>query len=116
MDDRLSKALDFANYRQTLAVQRKLLKEKSDAKLTYGHASGLFKIDRNLISFVQFLIDQGRTENIPMIDDNGNPIMIEDLIKFRDEILERYFTSVFEYYSEYQKIKQSRTVEKLTDL
>lgn len=116
MDDILSKALDFSNYRKTLAVQRRTLKEKTDAKLTYGHAGGLFKIDRNLISFVQMLIDQGRTENIPLIDENHNPILIEDLEAFRTEILDRYFTIVFEYYSEYKKITESRSVEKLIDL
>lgn len=115
MDERLAKALDFANFKQTLAIQRKTLKEKIDAKLTYGHASGIFKIDQLLIVFVQMLIDQGRTTNVPLIDANGNPILISDLNKFRDEILDRYFTSTLEYYEDYQKIKTSRSVEKLLE-
>ena len=116
MDERLSTALEFANYRQTLAIQRKNLREKISGKLTYGHSGGLFKIDRSLISFVQMLVDQGRTENVPLIDDNENPVLIPDLNKFRDEILDRYFTSVYEYHIEYEKIKKSRTVEKLLDI
>jgi len=116
MDERLKKALDFSNYRQTLSIQRKTLKEKINAKLTYGYQGGLFKIDRSLIVFVQMLIDQDRTENVPLVDQNDNPILIPDLTKFRDEILDRYFTSTYEYYEEYQKIKNSRTVEKLLDL
>ena len=116
MDERLKKALDFSNYRQTLSIQRKTLKEKINAKLTYGSNGGLFQIDRSLIVFVQMLIDQGRTENVPLIDQNDNPVLIPDLQKFRDEILDRYFTSTYEYYEEYQKIKNSRTVEKLLDL
>ena len=86
MDDRLSKALEFANYRQTLAIQRKTLKEKINAKLTYGHSGGLFKINRELIVFVQMLIDQGRIENVPLIDENGNPVLVADLQIFKDEI------------------------------
>jgi hypothetical protein len=116
MDNRLSAALDFSKYRQSLAIQRKTLKEKIDAKLTYGYSGGLFKIDKTLITFVQLLIDQERTENIPLIDDNGNPVLIENLLEFRNEILERYFTVVFEYYTEYKKIKESRSVGKLVDL
>jgi hypothetical protein len=116
MDERLKKALDFSNYRQSLSIQRKTLKEKINAKLTYGCHGGLFKIDRSLIVFVQMLIDQNRTENVPLIDQNDNPILIPDLLEFRDEILDRYFTSTYEYYEEYQKIKNSRTVEKLLDL
>lgn len=116
MDERLSKALDFANYRQTLAIQRKTLKEKIDARLTIGYNGGIFKIDRSLISFVEILINKGRTKNVPLLDKNENPILIDDLEKFQDEILDRYFTSTLEYFDEYEKIKKSRTVEKLLDL
>jgi hypothetical protein len=35
---------------------------------------------------------------------------------FKDEILDRYFSATYEYLEEYQKIKSSRTVEKLLDL
>lgn len=116
MQEPLKQALEFANYRQTLAIQRRTLKEKINAKLTYGHAGGLFKIDRDLISFVQMLISQGRTSGVPLIDSNDNPILIDDLEKFRDEILDRYFTASQEYYDEYQKLKKSRSVEKLIEL
>jgi hypothetical protein len=116
MDERLKAALDFSNYRQTLAIQRKTLRERIESKLTYGCNGGIFKIDRSLLVFVQMLIDQGRTENVPMIDQNENPVLIPDLNGFRDEILDRYFTSTYEYHNEYQKIKASRTVEKLLSL
>jgi hypothetical protein len=115
MDDRLSKALEFSNYRQTLAIQRKTLKEKTDAKLTYGYNGGLFKIDKELILFLEFLISIGRAENIPIIDNNNNPILIDNVEKFKEEVIERYFTAVFEYYSEYQKIKESRSIGVLID-
>jgi hypothetical protein len=116
MDERLKAALDFSNYRQTLAIQRKSLRERIEGKLTYGHSGGIFKIDRTLLAFVQMLIDQGRTENVPLIDQNENPILIPDLLKFRDEILDRYFSSTYEYHEEYEKIKSSRTVEKLLNI
>lgn len=115
MDDRLKQALDFSNYRQTLFIQNKQLKERIDANLTIGHNGGLFKITRELIVFVQMLIDQERKENVPLLDSNGNPILIKNLENFKDEILDKYFTSLYEYYNEYEKIKKSRSVEKLTD-
>jgi hypothetical protein len=116
MEDQLKKALDFSNYRQTFSIQRKTLKEKIDAKLTYGVNGGIFKIDRSLISFVQMLVDLGRSKDVPLLDINDNPIVIPDLELFRDEILDRYFVSTLEYFDEYEKIKKSRTVEKLLDL
>ena len=116
MEEILKKAIDFSNYNQTLNVQRKTLREKLESRLTYGHNGGVFKIDRSLISFVQMLIDQERTSNIPLIDSNNNPVMVPDLIKFKEEIFDRYFSATLEYLNEYEKIKKSRSVEKLVDL
>lgn len=113
MDDLLKRALEFSNYRQTLSIQKKALKEKINAQLTYGHAGGIFKIDRQLIVFVQMLLDQGRTQDIPLLDSNENPILISNLEAFRDEIVDRYFTSLYEYYEKDQAIRKSRSVEKL---
>jgi hypothetical protein len=116
MDDRLSKALEFANYRQTLAIQRKTLKETTEAELTYGYSGGIFKIDRSLLTFVQLLIDQGRVENIPLIDINNTPILVVDLAEFRDEIFDRYFSVTYKYLESYNELKKNRSVEKLVDL
>jgi len=116
MDDRLKQALDFAPYRQTFAIQRKLLKESVDASLTYGYGGGIFKIDRNLLSFVQLLIDQDRLTNVPLIDLNDNPILIDDLEKFKNEIFDRYFSATYKYLEAYNQLKKSRSVEKLVDL
>jgi hypothetical protein len=116
MDDRLKQALDFANYRQTFAIQRKSLKETVDALLTYGYGGGIFKIDRSLLNFVQLLIDQDRLTNVPLIDLNDNPILIDDLEKFKNEIFDRYFSATYKYLEAYNQLKKSRLVEKLVDL
>lgn len=116
MEDQLKKALDFSNYRQSFSIQRKTLKEKAEAKLTYGFAGGIFKIDRSLISFVQMLVDKQRTSGVVLLDLNDNPVLIEDLEKFQEEILDRYFSVTNEYFEDYQNLKKSRSVEKLIDL
>ena len=116
MDDILKNALEFSNYNQTLNIQRKLLKDQLDAKLTYGSNGGIFKIDKSLISFVQLLVDKGRLENVPLLDVHNNPILILDLVKFKDEIFDRYFSATYEYFEEYEKIKKNRSVSKLVNL
>lgn len=116
MQEQLKKALEFSNYKQSFAIQRKVLKEQSDAKLTLGFNSGLFKIDRNLLVFVEMLINKGRSTDIVLLDENQNPILVEDLHKFHSEIFDRYFSVTYEYFEEYQKLKKSRSVEKLIDL
>lgn len=113
MDDALKKALDFAKFRQTYSIQQKALKEKITARLTYGYNGGIFKINKELIVFVQMLIDQGRTNDVPVLDLNETPILVNDLEKFRDEIFDRYFSSTLEYYEEYEVLKKKRSVEKL---
>jgi hypothetical protein len=116
MDDQLKAALDFSNFRQTFSIQQKILKEKTQAKLTYGFNGGIFKINRELISFVQSLLDKGRSSGVVLLDQNDIPVLVEDLSKFQDEIMDRYFTSTNEYLEEFQKLKKSRSVEKLIDL
>lgn len=116
MDSRLEKALSFSNYNKTLNLKRTTLKEKSDAKLTLAYNGGIFKSERSLIVFVQMLIDQGRADNIVLLDINDNPILVENLDDFKNLLLDRYFEVTLEYYQEYQKIKRSRSVETLVDL
>ena len=111
----LKAALDFANYQQTFSIQRKTLKEKIDAKLTYGFNGGLFRIDQSLLTFVDMLCNNGRTSGIVLIDTNNNPVLIDDLVMFKDEIFGRYFEVTNEYYENFQSLKKSRSVEKLLD-
>ena len=115
MQEHFNKALEFANYQQTFSIQKKLLKEKIESKLTYGFNGGLFHIDRNLLTFVEILCNKGRTSGIVILDTNENPVLIDNLEDFRDEIFDRYFEITKEYYGFYQKLKTNRSVEKLLE-
>jgi len=113
MDKQLEEALDFANYQQTFSIQKKVLKERISAKLTYGFNGGLFRIDRNLLAFVDMLCTKERTSGVILLDANENPVLVEDLNEFSEEIFRRYFEVTNEYFEQHQKIKKSRSVEKL---
>jgi hypothetical protein len=115
MHDHLKKALEFANYQQTFSIQRRMLKEKIEAKLTYGYNGGFFTIDRNLLTFVEILCNKGRNTGSVILDSNDNPILIDDLEAFKDEIFSRYFEATYEYHEAYQSLKKSRSVEKLLE-
>jgi hypothetical protein len=115
MQEQFKNALEFANYQQTFSIQRKTLKEKIEAKLTYGFNNGLFRIDQNLLTFVDLLCTKGRTAGVVILDVNENPVLIDDLEKFKDEIFSRYFETTNEYFEQYQTLKKSRSVEKLLD-
>jgi len=113
MDQQLKDALDFANYQQTFSIQKKVLKERIAAKLTYGFNGGLFRIDRTLLTFVDMLCAKDRISGVVLLDANENPVLVDDLEEFRDEIFRRYFEVTNEYFEQNQKIKKSRSVEKL---
>ena len=115
MQEHFKKALEFANYQQTFSIQRKTLKEKIEAKLTYGFNGGLFHIDQNLLTFVEMLCNKGRTTGVILLDSNENPVLIDNLESFRDEIFSRYFEATNEYFESYQSLKKSRSVEKLLE-
>ena len=116
MQEQLKKALEFSNYKHTFSIQRKILKEKIEAKLTYGINGGIFKIDRQLLTFVQMILNEGRSTGIVLLDINENPILIDKLEDFKTEIFDRYFTATNEYFENYQNLKKSRSVEKLLDI
>lgn len=114
MDERLSKALEFANYSVTLANQRRALKEKYLADVIHYHNGGCFAITKELINFVKLQIDTGNDSGVVLIDDNDIPVEIANMDEFFDTILNKYFTASNEYYTEYQKLRKNRTVEGLT--
>ena len=114
MDERLSKALEFANYSVTLNNQRRALKEKYLADVIYYHNGGCFAVTKELIIFVKTLVDTGNDEGVILIDDNDVPIEIANLNTFLDTILNKYFTASNEYYTEYQLLRKNRSVEGIT--
>lgn len=115
MTSKLTKALEFSNYRQTLNIQHNNLKSKVQTLLTYSINGGSFNIDLPLITFVEMLIKK-EYDSVVLLDVYNNPIEITDLKDFLEEILSRYFEATNEYYAEYSKLKQSRKVHKLVDL
>lgn len=114
MDERLSKALEFANYSVTLANQRRSLKEKYLSDIIHYHNGGCFAVTKELINFVKTLIDTGNDTGVVLIDDNDMPVEIDDMQSFLETLLNQYFTASNEYYTEYQKIRKQRSVEGIT--
>lgn len=112
----LAQALEFSNFKQSLAIQKKTLKEKLAAKMTIGYNSGIFKIDHSLIAFVKLLIDEGRINDVVILDSNITPILVTDVNEFKDIIFDSYFSAVTEYQVEFEKIKKSRSVSALLDI
>lgn len=113
MDERLEKALEFANFMVTLNNQKRSLKEQYQTECIYYHSGGTFTITKDLITFTKVLIDLGNIENVVLIDDNELPVRINDLKEFFENIVDQYFLASNSYYNEYQTLKKNRNVEAL---
>lgn len=114
MSTRLTKALEFANYRVTLNNQQAQLKAKTQSLLSYSINGGTFTIDIPLITFCKQLLDEDQSDVI-LLDIYNNPIKIE-VKKFYEEILSRYYEVTNDYYAEYEKLRKARKVHKVLDL
>lgn len=114
MDERLVKALDFANYSVTLNNQRRALKEKFLADVVYYQNGGCFTVTKELINFVKTLVDTGNDENVIIIDDNDVPVQIQQVEEFLETILNKYFTATNEYHTNYQLLRANRSIEGIT--
>jgi hypothetical protein len=115
MEERLQKALEFANYRQTLNNQLQKLKIRSEGMLILAKNGGNFTINRELIGFLDYLERIGMTEAI-LLDDNNTPISIPNVSDFLKEVTKRYFEVTTDYLKEYQEIRKSRNVKSILDL
>lgn len=115
MEERLEKALEFANYKQTLNNQIQKLKIRAEGMLIIAKNGGSFSINRELICFLNYLNSVGVTE-AALIDDNKNPILISDIPEFLKEVTRKYFEVTSDYAKEYQEIRKSRNVKSILGL
>ena len=114
MDDRLRRALEFSNYRQTLHIQRENVKQRYNSQLQLIIGGGIFYANQELISFVQALIET-KNKSAIIIDSKKNPVNIENLEEFRDSLLESYHQATNELYTEHQRLKKSRSVKAIIE-
>lgn len=115
MEERLQKALEFANYRQTLNNQLQKLKIRSEGMLIFAKNGGSFTINRELIGFLDYLERTG-AKDVVLLDDNNTPVSINNVSDFLKEITKRYFEVTTDYLKEYQEIRKARNVKSILDL
>lgn len=111
MDDRLERALEFANYRATVENQKANIYRRFQTMSIMHYANGQFLSDQTTISFVSTLIDQGMTRSI-IIDCKNRPVHVDNLNEFLDDLIENYKRAANEYSNEMQKLNKARSIKK----
>lgn len=114
-DSRLSQALEFANYRQTLNNQLQKTKIKTEGALTISKNGGIFKIDQQLICFLDYISRIG-VKTATLLDNNNSPINVDDIESFLKEITVLYFEITNDYFIECQQIKKARSVKSVLQI
>jgi|TARA_R110002153_G_scaffold139423_1_gene290026 hypothetical protein len=114
MDERLEKALEFANYRTTLGNQKRQIRSRMQVLQTVHYDKGTFSADASTIGFVNALMQNKKTSSV-ILDTKDNPILIEDLQQFSDTLIEAYQAATNEYKTQMEKVNRARSVKKLMD-
>jgi hypothetical protein len=113
MDDRLEKALEFANYRITNETQRRNMEARIDSMLTLHHNQGIFKADPTTIAFVGALSSNTSDDYHIIVDVQNRPIEVTNIKVLLDELLSTYASTMNEMLTQHNKLKKSRNVKKL---
>lgn len=115
MDERLERALAFSNYSVTVNNQKANLKNRLHQVQIVHHGGGVFKANHETIAFVKTLIDLENADAI-ILDSKENTIPIKDLNLFLEKLVTAYKDGIEEYDREMQKLKRSRSVNKIMDM
>ena len=114
MDERLENALEFANYRITLGNQKRTIRQRMTVLTTVQYKTGVFQANPTTIAFVKALVDANKTSAI-VLDTKDNPIDIEDLKEFLENLLGAYTEATNEYKVQLDKVKKARNIKSLMD-
>jgi hypothetical protein len=116
MDERLSKALSVSNALRTYNNQKELIKEEYKESLHFHKDGYRFTVTREIINFLVSLETLDNVSDIVILDDFENPFMIEDVKIFKQTLLDIYFKASNQYYYDFTKLKNNRSIEGLLDL
>lgn len=114
MDDRLKDALAFSKLQTTIRIAKEQLQAKLDNDLTFAINGGLFKVNKELITFVDMLVRLEQAE-VVLIDSNNNPIKITELEDFFYDILTCYTEATNKFLMESEALRKKRTVGAITE-
>lgn len=116
MTSEFEKSFELANILTLAANQKRSLFEEFEQAVLYFYNGGTFKIDQQLISFLNALTSYNSSNTCVLIDSNNLPIEIEDIKSFLEKIIDQYVQASNAYLAGYQKIKNNRSSSSILDL
>jgi hypothetical protein len=114
MDERLEKALEFANYRTTLSNQKRNVMSRMQILQTVHYNKGVFIADMKTIGFVNALLTVSKKAAI-IVDTKETPIEVSDLKEFLDLLIGAYTEATNEYKIQTDKLNKARNIKTIMD-
>lgn len=115
MVENLDKSFELASALTALSNQKRILYEEYQQSLLYFYNGGTFKINKELISFLNVL-KSNNNDTCVLIDDNSLPIEIENIANFLATVLDQYSRCSNLYLAKYQTLKNQKNLSSILDL
>lgn len=115
MNDILRDALELGRTRLSITNQLTVARQKLETTLLYSVNGGIFRLDYPFLSFVGLLVSLEKTSAV-LLDTRNNPVMVESLPKFLEDILAVYAEATNTYHLETERIRTARSVAEATTL
>ena len=102
----------FSNLKTAHETKKINSYDRAKNKLIFAYEGGLFTADPDTILFAKMHDTQ---RDLILIDNNDNPVKINEIDKFIAKAESSYYEAMNEYHLLYQDLKKQRTVKKLID-
>lgn len=105
---------DKSKFNTVQRNQITLLKELVNEKLTIGHLGGLYKINHELLNFLD-LLERSGYDSAVIPDMNDIPNQIDNVKEFKEMCMEKFAQEMNQALAEVNRIRSARTVAELVN-
>lgn len=107
--------IKLAKYNTSFAEQLALIRNDFTNATNIAYGGGQFQITEQRMLFNQLELSKNNTSTV-LIDDNGTPIRIDDLVKFSDMMYSTWVTETNAFLNNYTKLRGARSVTAITNI
>lgn len=109
--------IDVSDKLKVLNVQKLRAQERFESNTIIGHNGGLFKVDSTFLTYINYLLQIGKTSDEVVLDSNNLPTLISNVNEFHKKIQDTYYTALDVYYTDITELNRlKRSVANYIDL
>ena len=115
--DELDRLIKTADRRALYTNQVEHAKERFRALNVLAWDGHIFELTPHFVTYVllQFMSNQQDGSPVILLDKNDEPVLIEDMHEFVDQMQERHTEALNEYYDKYTKLRLAQDNQELIE-